>query len=383
MISSSAGPDRIALRLAERLIQLLDRGGFTATYKYAVLVALMDLCMELTSAKGLPPDVITTRQLAEKVIEIYWPHSAPYSAEVGVLRQNTSKRKTPDGKVDTQAEIIRHIQRFRDGVGANPALSLSLVRARALAAPGTYEKLARTIEWKLIEMPLPRLQIIGREEDRFLYEYSFTRDTPRIEVDRYQLGKESTFDNRLMLLEGVSAALIALNGVLRPLVHRSWALMVAGMNGLEESPLEDFLFGTRRISLEPVRAGLLDVQAGRCFYCQKGLSSACHVDHFVPWSRHADNSIDNLVAAHDGCNASKSDYLAAADHVERWRERSRDHAADLAQIAREETWESRPDRTLSVARAIYRALPDDTHLWLMGRDFVRIDPERIAGALAA
>lgn len=376
-------PDRTALRLAERLIQLLDRGGFTATYKYAVLVALMDLCMELTTEKGLPPDVVTTRQLADKVIEIYWPQCAPYSAEVGVLRQNTSKRKTADGKIDTQAEIIRHIQRFRAGVGANPATSLSLVRARALAGPEAYEKLARTIEWKLIEMPLPRLQIIGREEDRFLYDHNFTKDPARLEVDRYQRELPSAFDNRLHLLPGVSEALIALNGVLRPLVHRSWALMVAGMNGLEESPLEDFLFGAQRISLLPVRAGLLDVQGGRCFYCRRGLSSACEVDHFIPWSRHADNSIDNLVAAHDTCNGKKSDYLAAAEHVERWRERSRAHAADLARLAHEQTWESRPLRTVSVARAIYRALPGDTHLWLAGRDFVRIEPARIAGALAA
>jgi HNH endonuclease len=383
VVSPGPGSDGIALRLAEKLIQLLDRGGFTATYKYAVLVALLDLCMEQTSAKGLPPESVTTRQLADKAIEIYWPHCAPYNAEVGVLRQNSSKYRAPDGKRDTQAEIIRHIQRFRERLGANPAASLSLVRARRLAGDDAYEKLARTIEWKLIEMPLPRLQIIGREEDRFLYDHNLTKDTPKSEVDRYQRGEPSGFDNRLLFRPGVSAALIALNGVLRPLVHRSWALMVAAMNGIEESPLEDFLFGARRIPLDPVRPALLDVQSGRCFYCGKGLSTACHVDHFVPWSRHADNSIDNLVAAHEGCNGMKSDYLAAADHVERWRERSRVHAADLAAIARDETWESHPSRTVSVARAIYRALPDDTHLWLAGRDFVRIEPVRIASALAA
>src|SRR4051812_42899251 len=111
--------DHSALRLAERLIQLLDRGGFTATYKYAVLIALMDLCMELTSATGLPPDIITTRQLAEKVIELYWLHSAPYDSERGVLRQNT-------GKGDTQAEIIRHILQFRSDLTAEPAASLPL-----------------------------------------------------------------------------------------------------------------------------------------------------------------------------------------------------------------------------------------------------------------
>ena len=39
-MTSASEPDQTALRLAERLIQLLDRGGFTATYKYAVLIAL-------------------------------------------------------------------------------------------------------------------------------------------------------------------------------------------------------------------------------------------------------------------------------------------------------------------------------------------------------
>src|SRR6201999_3726307 len=77
-MTSPPDPDRTALRLAERLIQLLDRGGFNATYKYAVLIALTDLCMELTGATGLPPEMITTWQLAEKVIELYWPQCAPY-----------------------------------------------------------------------------------------------------------------------------------------------------------------------------------------------------------------------------------------------------------------------------------------------------------------
>lgn len=40
---------------AERVLTLLDEGSFTATYKYAVLLGLMDLCMERASAKGDPP----------------------------------------------------------------------------------------------------------------------------------------------------------------------------------------------------------------------------------------------------------------------------------------------------------------------------------------
>lgn len=49
--------------------------------------------------------------------------------------------------------------------------------------------------------------------------------------------------NRIVLRPGVAAALVALNGVLRPLIHRHWATLVAGMNGLGAWPLEEFLFG--------------------------------------------------------------------------------------------------------------------------------------------
>jgi hypothetical protein len=372
----SSDPSQSALRLAERLIQLLDRGGFTATYKYAVLVALMDLCMELTSATGLPPDMITTRQLAEKVIELYWLHCAPYDSERGVLRQNM-------GKSGTQAEIVKHILQFRQRVHADPAASLPLSRARAAAGSDDYEKLVRVVEWKLIEMPLSRLQFIGQQEDRFLYEYAFTKDIQKSVVSRYQDGDDQAFDNRLLLKPGVSAALLALNGVLRPLIHRQWAMLVAEMNGINESPLEEFLFGADRISLEPLRPRLRDIQSNLCFYCGKAIRSASHVDHFVPWSRHFDNSIDNLVLTHDDCNLQKRDYLAAAEHVEHWRERSDRHAADLARIARETSWESRPARTFSVARAIYLMLPDDARLWQSGQKFVLMERPRITVALAA
>jgi hypothetical protein len=384
VMGPSGDPDRTAIRLAERIIQLLDRGGFTATYKYAVLVGLIDLCMELTGASGLPPDLVTTRQLAEKVIELYWPHCAPYPHDDkhGVLRQNTGPRAPVAGKIETQAEIIRHIRQFRAEADANPAASLPLSRARAAAGVEAYEKLARLVEWKLVQMPLPRLQNIGRDEDRFLYEYTFTKEIQKSEVDRYQRGTSSPFDNRLLLKPGVSAALIALNGILRPLIYRNWALMVASMNDLDESLLEDFLFGSRRISLDPVRPSLRELQGGRCFYCGKSMLASCHVDHFVPWSRHADNSIENLVAAHEDCNGRKSDYLADAEHVEHWRERRDRHGADLAQIARDETWESRPERSFSVARAIYYTLPDDARLWRSGGDFVLIERPRITAALA-
>jgi hypothetical protein len=80
---------RGAIGFAERVLELLEEGRYTATYKYAVLLALIDVCLERTQASGAPPDVITTRQLADKIVEIYWPHTVPFAghAPAAVLRQ--------------------------------------------------------------------------------------------------------------------------------------------------------------------------------------------------------------------------------------------------------------------------------------------------------
>lgn len=68
---SARAPVTDAIGFAERVVALLDEGAFTATYKYAVLLGLLDVVMERTSAKGEPPSVVTTRELAEKVTELY------------------------------------------------------------------------------------------------------------------------------------------------------------------------------------------------------------------------------------------------------------------------------------------------------------------------
>lgn len=106
-------------------------------------------------------------------------------------------------------------------------------------------------------MPIPRLQYIGREEDRFLYEYSWGKDVKRSEVAAYQRrAGGATFDNLLRLKPGVVEAIRSVSGILRPLVHREWAMMVAAMNGLSEAKLEGFLFGVNRVQLDAVRAPL-------------------------------------------------------------------------------------------------------------------------------
>lgn len=60
--------DLDAIGLAEYVLALLDQGSFTATYKYAVLLALIDLCLEQTSKSGVAPSMVTTRNGAGGII---------------------------------------------------------------------------------------------------------------------------------------------------------------------------------------------------------------------------------------------------------------------------------------------------------------------------
>jgi 5-methylcytosine-specific restriction endonuclease McrA len=364
--------DQGAIRFAEKVLALLDEGQFTATYKYAVLLGLLDLSLENVGRGGEPPEVLTTRQLADKVIELYWPHALPFGqeGETGVLLQNA-------GRPGAQAEIVRWVQQFRLQMAAEHATG-SLVQLRQLA-PHEFDRLRAQVEWKLIEMPLPRVQVVGNVHDPFLYDIGWGTDVRLADVRAYQRGRPSGFDNRILLRPGVGAYLVHLNGLLRPLIHRQWARMVARLNRLEEARLERFLFGTSRNPLDAVRPALRDLQSGACFYCQGTLRGAIEVDHFIPWSRYPEDGLANLVLAHDRCNQAKRDFLAATVHVVRWAERLA--ADDLAALALALQRDAATAEIRGVARGIYLRLPADAVLWVERREFTRPDPAELQRVL--
>ncbi len=350
------------LAVAEKVLAILDEGSFSATYKYAVLMALLDLCFEHTSTKGVPPDALTTRQVAEKVLELYWPQCVPYADERGVLRQGGVNHRQ-------QAELVKRIVEFRHEHAAQPLHSAS--RAQ-LAQPDRYKRLLDFVEWKLIEMPLPRLQVIGRTEDRFLYQYGWTRDVSQSTV------KANDFDNRLLLMPGIAEALIRLNTLLRPLIRREWLRLVQLFNRarIPVSELETFLFDREREALGALHDPLRELQAGRCFYCDERAGGGDQVDHFIPWARYPNNAIENLVVAHAACNNSKRDFLATAQHVGKWTARLAQRAGELRDIAADTAWETATDRSRRVAVAIYAQLPDAALLWGNRDHFVAYGDER-------
>jgi hypothetical protein len=366
--------ERGAIGFAEKVLELLDEGRYTATYKYAVLLALMDVCLERTESSGAPPEMLTTRQLADKIVELYWPHSVPFASlvPVAVLKQNTTG----------QAEIISAIMRFRARHASDPSVPRWESR---MGAPEAYEGLVRRVEWKLIEMPLPRLQMMGQSYRPFIYEIYWDQRVEQREVTGYQVGAESSFDNRVMFRPGVGEYFLQLSGLLRPLIQRRWAAMVAQLNRLEESQLEMFLFGTDRTRTARIRAWLWEIQGRRCFYCDARITDPVRgqVDHFVPWSRYPDDTLDNFVVADNSCNGFKSSSLASADHLTRWTRRFVEGSgeyAELADLTQRAGWDRQPDRSLNVARAIYLRLPDDARLWLRRKEFVAPDAVLISAA---
>jgi 5-methylcytosine-specific restriction endonuclease McrA len=318
--------------------------------------------------------LVTTRQLAEKVIELYWPHTVQFAARAVILRQN----------INGQAEIITAITSFRSRPGRDASAPYWQSRHEA---PDEYELLIRDVEWKLIEMPLPRLQVMGDTPREFIYAIGWDKTITRRTVSRYQAGEAGAFDNRVSFVAGVGEYLLQLSGLLRSLIQRRWADMVAEVNALQQSHLDDFLFGADRVRTARVRPGIWEIQGKRCFYCEEPVRNPedGEVDHFLPWARYPDDGLDNLVLADKRCNGAKSASLAASAHVARWALRfvSADTLhGQLADLAVQRSWDRDPERSRGAARGIYLRLPDDARLWLRGKEFVPPDPTLIGPSLA-
>ncbi|HEY8089021.1 MAG TPA: HNH endonuclease domain-containing protein, partial [Polyangiaceae bacterium] len=224
-----------------------------------------------------------------------------------------------------EAEILQRIRRFRTDRGSDPSATLTQAKH---ANPRGFERLTAFVEWKLVEMPLPRLQFFGNADVRFIYQIGWDARVKRS-------GTLRDFDNRILFVDGASDNLVRLASLLRPLVQRQWAAMVARLNKLVDAQLEEFLFGISRTDLTPVRAPLRDLQHGRCFYCDAPLPSSACVDHFLPWARYPDDGIHNLVLADARCNGDKSAFLAAPGHLRRWAARSVDRAGTSRRSPRE------------------------------------------------
>ncbi|MDN8617274.1 HNH endonuclease [Variovorax ginsengisoli] len=290
------------LSFLAKLQRLFAEGDFTATYKFALLIALADLAVELGADDGSALR-LATRQIGERFIQQYWRQSLDYGtgragALPGVLAQN----------LGDQAAVVTAIKAFRARTGIN-------MPWQAARHPD-YRALLSKVTQTVSAQPLKFLQNFGGGNDPFLY--------------------ERTGPGQLVLNPGVAYCLRRFHPLVQQLARTHWVGHVKsnklnrGILG-EADDLEDFLFRISRQSLVAFCAGLRKIDGDNCFYCGGALREV-DVDHYIPFSLYPRDMAHNFVLAHRACNRSKSDMLAARRHLERWLERTVKRGDDLAEV---------------------------------------------------
>jgi len=325
----------------KNLQYLLTSGGFVATYKFALLHAIADLCVERDAA----PDgtlVLTVDQLAVKFIELYWRQVQHFplqgAAKDHVLKQNFGK----------QAAVVTTLRELHPDYRHR----LPLLKNDARAWNAALRRIGRTIK----VMPLWKLQTIGQRSIEFLY-------------------KNDPGADRITLLPGVAAGFRSFHGLVVELVRGAWVRYIRRHNeGIRRSlELHGFLFGSERANLDAYRNALLGTDGSRCFYCEKKIARESHVDHFIPWARYPNDLGHNLVLAHPGCNSRKSDHLAAEEHLCHWVERNEQHGEELSEAFRHASLAHDDAASTRIARWAYGELEQVRgEVWVSAKETRRL-----------
>ena len=283
------------------LQRLLDEGQFVATYKYALLLALAELCVETGDDSGSELG-ISLSAIADKFLAMYWSHTLPYpvpgSGSDTPLSQNLGRN----------IAVLREIGAFRSRID-------SLAQARRHP---DWTRLREATTRIVREMPLMRLQTLRGGELIFLY---------RNQID----------EDAIRLLPGVAFHFRQFHGLVQHVVRGAWVRHIRSnprndtLLG-QTADLEEFLFGSGRAQYPHLKEALRELQAGKCFYCGKSLGRDFQLDHFISWSRYPSDLGHNFVLADRRCNSEKSDLLADQLFLAAWQERNRTRERDLATV---------------------------------------------------
>lgn len=326
---------RFQLDFIEKVQRLLDSGSFVATYKYALLISLCNVAAEQGTDDSREQSV-QLLDLGQQFLALYWTHVRSYPGLDHPLRQNTGQ----------PAAILSTVTKARAAT-RNPD--------RTDATESLPERLLREAAERVRQMPLMKLQTIGREKDDPDHPDNFLYPTV-------------ISNGSITLRPGVSACLRRFRPLIVSAAQSAWSDYVRRHNpelGAGHD-LDQFLFGVDRSAVHALAPALIEIQKGRCFYTGSKLEAGrIHVDHFVPWAKFPLSSPFNLVAASGTANMQKSDHLAALPHLHRWQERNATHGRDLTDLGAPGD-DGR--RALSIARYSYSAASRVGTLgWLRGR----------------
>jgi 5-methylcytosine-specific restriction endonuclease McrA len=311
------------LDFLNKVQRLFNESDFSSTYKYALLISLADLAIELGKDDGSELE-LSNRQIADRFIELYWQQSSPYktskASDSGVLYQNHG----------TQAAIIKAIQVFRDKNSFNSP--------NAAKHSKEYKKLVTTVAGTVAKQPINYLQNVGGGALPFLYERNTSSITLKI---------------------GVAYCLRCFQPLIQQLARSRWTdyikknaknIPILG----EKDDLDSFLFETSRKTLALVCKELKLLYGCKCFYCNKA-TTELEVDHFIPFSLYPRDLMHNFVLACPSCNRSKSDSLAAKTHLDKWTELTAKNSEAIHSIGEKTGILAAGDTSLKVIRWAYEA----------------------------
>lgn len=331
MSSTPSAQDQ--LDFLTKIQRLFNESDFSSTYKYALLISLADLAIEL----GKDDDSLlelSNRQIAERFIELYWQQSTPYKTsrtdESSILFQNNG----------TQAAIVKAINDFRQQNNCNT--SESAKRSKE------YKRLVTAVAATVAKQPINYLQNVGGGVLPFLYESNASSIT---------------------LKSGVAYCLRRFQPLIQQLARGRWTDFIKkNIKNIpilgEKDDLNSFLFETSRKTLALVCKGLKELYGNKCFYCNKS-TSALEVDHFIPFSLYPRDLMHNFVLACPTCNRSKSDTLAAKVHLDKWHEVTTKHADAISKVGEHAGVLAIRDTSLKVTDWAYKASAiSKGYLWL-------------------
>jgi hypothetical protein len=312
----------------EGILAVLDEGSATATNKFAVLLALIDLAPRLGDSNE-----IKIEEIAELLLELQWNHTDPFHGKVAP-RQVTSR--------NIEAPVtIQQISILRKSLDQ----PYNFTQAKAKISKQTWISSIKAIAQMLKKNPLRKLQNINSKNFEFLYPIDFSKNT-------LKLYPEAKHD------------LIEYGGVLRQLVETRFIRFVAMTNFKTDdySDLENYLFGADRfMPANEMRRDLYDLQKGKCVYSGEKLSrEKFHVDHVIPWSKVRISHIQNFLLTTPKLNSEKTNLLLSEDLVAKWVAFEQENSQVLHQIATSFLW---PKDIQIVKRSftnLYEKAPDGT-----------------------
>jgi len=334
------------LVLAQKCFVLIETTKKSGTYKYATLLALLNVIVRSVDKHGQPQQKVMISDIGCEVMRLYWNQAVPFMGNVP-LKQAPG----PD--------IVDKIVRYRTVHNLKlPRVTVDQARRKD---PTSFKKLEKDIIKTVADMPIQFLQKFGdgnkSREELFLYAPSWMGNLPKKQIETAHL----------TLKPGVGEGLLLLSPLLRTQVENQWMGYVSDLNKLDTSALNDYLFGFMRSAVATFAKYLMPLQGGKCFYCGTGINKgSVHVDHVIPWSISHDDGLDNLVATCKACNSNKSSLLLGLSHLKNWSKRlavgSLENLA-INKLAAKHKLHRDLNLTHNHARSAYRLAPPGTSVW--------------------